>query len=1006
MDRSQPFGLVNAPATYQRLMTLILGNLQWQCVCVYVDDCLVYSPSWEQHLRDLAAVLDRFQQAGVSLKLSKCRFAQRQVKYLGIMLSGDGQSTDPAAIKKVIDTPAPSNHSELRSFMGLVNYYRQFLLHFVEVAEPLLELQRYEPSSPTISVIKGSKKKAIRNCNYRPKPWSWTSAHQQAFDALKRLLTKAPVLVYPDYSGKYPFILETDASGVGLGAVLSQRYPDGDHPIGYFSCTLKDKERGWSATEREAYAVLKATRNFRHILYGSPFTVVTDHASLRYLLDMKDPFGRIGRWIMELQQYQLSVEHRSGKSHNNADSLSRPPIVQPDAVDASSDPGDVEDENINLRDLLANVDIIRDADPTESHSTTTTINSTSITSSGLSPTNSRPSPPSSSPITTSSASSVEMPTNDQIQEMQRQDPVLMGYITYLQDRSFKNVPADIQPLLLDLSNYSLIDGTLYHTWHISTTTSPDQPTSRIRLVVPEPMRKAILTAHHENILAGHRGFHGTYYRLRRNYFWPGMRADVHAWVASCLACARRKSDRRGATTGLKGIPGGDRPFSAISMDFMGPLPVTPRGNKYILVVNDYATRFVCAFGLPNADASTVAETLVERIFLEYGPADKILSDRGSHFNNALIEAILQLFMVRQVFSSGYRPQTAGITERMNQTLLDILAMYVDRRQRDWDKLLPYVLFAYRTLYNPVVKHVPFYLLFGYEPILPHELPLLLPHLNQSDADRQWNVVAQRLNVARKLAREAVQRVHAATQERADANRRDPPAYKYGDLVMALQPVVAPGGTLKLAPEVYQGPYKVERYQPGFRTLKLTHTVTGAPRLAHIDNVKPYRPSPLRDAIPPAPEPQPSEADQRKAIEMLERACTMAKHIVGQGRARATVSHILGSTGLTPLPPEIHAAMDVRPRPSSARRPSILKKHTASKSSTSKKQSRHQATFAHRPSQSRSSPPPSSHQRVVQHSSAPWKPSRNNLSSWFDQLSQQQDPSAPTTRYGRPIRHRL
>jgi len=343
---------------------------------------------------------------------------------------------------------------------------------------------------------------------------------------------------------------------------------------------------------------------------------------------------------------------------------------------------------------------------------------------------------------------------------------------------------------------------------------------------------------------------------------------------------------------------------------------------------------------------------------------------------------------------------------MNQTLLDILAMYVDRRQRDWDKLLPYVLFAYRTLYNPVVKHVPFYLLFGYEPILPHELPLLPPHLNQSDADRQWNVVAQRLNVARKLAREAVQRVHAATQERADANRRDPPAYKYGDLVMALQPVVAPGCTLKLAPEVYQGPYKVERYQPGFRTLKLTHTVTGAPRLAYIDNVKPYQPSPLRDAIPPAPEPQPSEADQRKAIEMLERACTMAKHIVGQGRARATVSHILGSTGLTPLPPEIHAAMDVRPRPSSARRPSILKKHTASKSSTSKKQSRHQATFAHRPSQSRSSPPPSSHQRVVQHSSAPWKPSRNNLSSWFDQLSQQQDPSAPTTRYGRPIRHRL
>jgi len=706
---------------------------------------------------------------------------------------------------------------------------------------------------------------------------------------------------------------------------------------------------------------------------------------------MKDPFGKLGRWIMELQQYQMSIEHRSGKSHNNADSLSRPPIVQPLEGDDVHSSGDVDEDTINLRDLLTNIDVVRDEDLTASTST--------------------PQVCAHSTTTSSASPSIEMPTNDQIQAMQRQDPVLMGYITYLQDRSFKNVPEDIRPLLLDLSNYSLIDGTLYHTWHISTTTSPDQPTSRVRLVVPEPMRKAILIAHHESILAGHRGFHGTYNRLRRNYFWPGMRADVHAWVASCLTCARRKIDRRGATSGLVGIPGGDRPFSTISMDFLGPLPVTPRGNKYILVVNDYATRYVCAFGLPTADATTVAETLVERIFLEYGPPDKILSDRGTHFHNALVEAILQLFLVRQVFSSGYRPQTAGITERMNQTLLDLLAMYVDRNQRDWDKLLPYVLFAYRTLYNPVVKNVPFYLLFGYEPILPHELPLLPPHINQSDADRQWNVIAQRLNTARKLAREAVQRVHAATQERVDANRRDPPAYKYGDLVMALQPVIAPGGTLKLASEIYQGPYKVERYQPGFRTLKLVHVANGSPRLAHIDNVKPYQPSPIRETIPDAPDPQPSDQDQRKAIEMLERACTMAKHIVGQGRARATVSHILGPTGLPPLPPAIQQLMDAQAtsptsQPSDAidanqppiTRPSILKKPSSAK----KPSKQHRVTFQ----QSFALPPQPAGHRVVQHHHAPWKPSRNNLSSWFDQLHQQQDGSIPRTKYGRPIRHRL
>jgi len=365
---------------------------------------------------------------------------------------------------------------------------------------------------------------------------------------------------------------------------------------------------------------------------------------------------------------------------------------------------------------------------------------------------------------------------------------------------------------------------------------------------------------------------------------------------------------------------------------------------------------------------------------------------------------------------------------MNQTLLDILARYIDRHQKDWDQLLPYVLFAYRTLYNPVVKNVPFYLLFGYEPILPHELPLLPPHLNQSEADRQWNVVAHRLNNARKLARQAVERVHAATQERVDANRRDPPAYKCGDLVMALQPVVAPGGTLKLASSIYQGPYKVERYQPGFRTLKLVHVTSGTPRLAHIDNVKPYHSSPMRDPIPDAPEPQPTEEDQRKAIEMLERACTMAKHIVGQGRARATVSHVLGPMGLPPLPPAIQHQLDTQvastplsakaasSQPSSSSSPSMDKEQPSShssttrprpsilkKSSAAKKTSpRRRVMFAPAPSP----PPRPVAPRVVQHANAPWKPSRNNLSSWFDQLHQQPDDSSiPRTKYGRPTRHR-
>jgi len=223
--------------------------------------------------------------------------------------------------------------------------------------------------------------------------------------------------------------------------------------------------------------------------------------------------------------------------------------------------------------------------------------------------------------------------------------------------------------------------------------------------------------------------------------------------------------------------------------------------------------------------------------------------------------------------------------------------------------VPYVIFAYRTLYNSVVKNVPFYLLHGYEPVLPHEFALLPPHANQSAVDREWNNIAHRLNEGRQIAKEAVIRVQEATKQREDAHKRDPPNYQPGDLVMAIKPYVAPGGTLKLSSSIYDGPYKVEKCMPGFRTVRLTRQSDGTPRLAHIDNLKPYSLCELRDPLPETPAPQPTEEEQRRALDMLERACHIAKHTVGQGRARAMVSGVLGQSGVAPLPPPIQQLLD-------------------------------------------------------------------------------------------------
>lgn len=894
-----PFGLCNAPATYQRLMSLILGNLQWSCVCVYIDDAIVYSPTWTDHMKDLDAVMSRFHEAGISLKLPKCKFAQPEVRYLGVRLSGDGQSTDPDNIKKVEDAVAPINHGELRSFMGLINYYRHFVPNFADMAEPLLDLQRFEPvpSSPSSQETSASfptqpktsapssrtktAKKLKSKCAHGPKPWKWTSVEQAAFDALKKALVSAPVLAYPDFTGEYPFILDTDASNVGLGAVLSQRYPDGDHPIGYYSYTLKPKERKWSTTEREAYAILKAVRYYRHILAGSPFKVVTDHASLRYLMGMKDPFGRIARWIAELQQYDFSIEQRPGKSHCNADALSRPPIVQPMVLDPA-DEGEEDHGVTDLQALLSNQDHLPSEELEEK---SCSCHSMSVFTSSL------------------SHQVTMMPTMEELVLMQQQDPVLRGYIIFLRDGSMDKVPADIKPLLVDVSRYALVGGMLHHIWQPAGT---DRAHSRI--VLPQPVRKLALESYHENILAGHRGFKGTYDRIRRKFYWPGLRHDVYEWVRSCIPCAERKKAKTGATSGMRAFEAGIRPFEAISIDYLGPLPETVNGNKYILVVNDYMTRFVCAFPTKTNDAEETADILVNKVFLEYGPPKTILSDRGSHFNNALVHAVVQLFQSHQVFSSGYRPQTAGITERMNATLEDLLAMYINDKQTNWDIILPYVLFAYRTQYSPVVDNVPFYLLFGYEPIMPHELPLL-PSVLDAAENTRWNSIAQKLNAARKRAKEAVERAHATTQKRTDGQRKESYVYKYGDTVMVYKPHVPTGGSKKLSSRLYDGPFRVIKSIPGHRTLNVSKVGSGILRTVHVDNCKRYQPSDLREPIEQAPTSRPSDEAERRCIDMLERQCLVAKHLIGQGRARAIVEHILGVSGLPPLSPDLQQWKD-------------------------------------------------------------------------------------------------
>jgi hypothetical protein len=266
-----PFGLCNAPATFQRLMDLILAGLSWSQCLVFIDDIIILGSTFIHHLHNLQAVFQCLRQANLKLHPKKCSLLRHQVKFLGHIVTRDGVSADPCKVEKVVNWPVPTSTKEIQQFLGLSSYYRRFIKGFADIARPLHRLTE-------------------RNAVFR-----WTRECQSAFDTLRAVLTSAPVLAYPDYTK--PFILDTDASNSGIGGVLSQRDANGEERvIAYASRALSKPERNYCVTRRELLAAVYFTKYFRLYLLGQPFTLRTDHGSLTWLRNFNEPDGHLARW--------------------------------------------------------------------------------------------------------------------------------------------------------------------------------------------------------------------------------------------------------------------------------------------------------------------------------------------------------------------------------------------------------------------------------------------------------------------------------------------------------------------------------------------------------------------------------------------------------------------------------------------------------------------------------------------------------------------------------------
>ena len=499
---TMPFGATNAPATFQRLMHACLGDLNMNWCIVYLDDIIIFSDTKEEHLKRLEAVFQKLAAAGLKLKPSKCHFFKEEIEYLGHVVSGEGIPTNPKKVEAVTKWPTPQTVYDVRSFLGFVGYYRKFIKNFSKIAKPIREV---------ITGLENQSKRTAKESFVE-----WTETANSAFKHLKELCVSTPILAYPDY--QLPFVLHTDSSSEGLGAVLYQKQEGKLRVIAYASRSVSKSESNYPAHKLEFLALKWAVcEKFHEYLYGAkPFEVYTDNNPLTYVLTSAklDACGQ--RWVAKLANYNFTIKYRCGQSNVEADALSG--ISWPDIL------SDNEEVVIDLEYMDTHV---VNAVLTGSKSKSSLIESISCSPEII---------PTSLDLDSSPSSTLDWV------KIQCADPNLSVIIKFNESGQLfkrklhgKDSP-EVKSLLRIRKNLKLTKDILYRKSY-----SDNSSSKKVlwQLVVPKAYRLRALAGCHDDV--GHQGRLRTLSLLRERFFWPGMQEEATQYLLKCARCLRRKT---------------------------------------------------------------------------------------------------------------------------------------------------------------------------------------------------------------------------------------------------------------------------------------------------------------------------------------------------------------------------------------------------------------------------------------------------------------------------------
>lgn len=744
-----PFGLVNAPATYQRLMEECFDGLHLDICFIYLDDLIIFSKTYEEHVERLEKIFQRLREVNLKLSPKKCEFFKKKVKYVGNIVSEEGIEPDPDKINKVQNWPKPRNSDEVRQFLGFVGYYRRFIEGFSTIARPLNDL---------LPNTKKKTRKGVRTLKVDDK-WKWGDEQEQSFRKLKEKLTTYPILGFPDYS--LPFELHTDASSSSIGAVLYQTQDNFKRVIAYASRSLSKSEKNYPVHKLEFLALKwAACEKFRDYLYGGTFKVYTDNNPLTYVLTSAKLDAASQRWIADLASFNFEILYRPGKLNADADGLSRIP----------------NQEIITSDSIKTICNSIRSNDPY--------VQCLSISSSAV-----------------DNQPDLSDQTEIDVCRHQYNDPVLRFWIPYVRD-GYKpekhHLPYNnVQYHALLHKNFEklrLRDGVLIR----ETVVNENKKT---QIIIPRSCIPTVLYHLHTDM--GHPGREKTISLIRDRFYWYGMTKDIEHFISNCKRCLLRKTPttERAPLTNIKT----SQPLELVCVDYL-KLEKSKGGYENVLVITDHFTRYAQAIATRNQTAKTTAEALFNHFIVHYGIPLRLHSDQGANFESKIIQELCHILGINKSRTTPYHPMGNGLTERFNRTLIKMLGTLENSQKQDWKSHISSLVHAYNSMKQETTGQSPFFLMFGREARLPIDLLFRTEEQNQPENLNAYiKSLKSKLEQSYNLAKKSIQISQEKQKKNYDIKARGA-VIQPGDKVLVK--IVAFDGPHKLSDKWEEDPYIV------------------------------------------------------------------------------------------------------------------------------------------------------------------------------------------------------